>query len=266
MSIMAKLFGNLGIQQPAGAPQQTQAPVANPNAPAMPGNMPANNNNPPAPGNPTAPNSAVQATANTPNDGAAKPTPEGLEKFADLWNIKPEDQPKGHEPVFAGVTPEAIQQVAGKQDFSKVVTPELMQQISAGGEAAVAATLQAMNLMAQQTYAGSAEASMKLIETALEKQRTQFEASLPNLVRQQTVAQTLRSSNPIFNDPAAAPMLKGLQDQFQLKNPTATPEQIQAQVTEYLTGFAAKLTPQQANPQQQQTSRTKGDTDFSDWS
>lgn len=260
MSIMAKLFGGLGIQQPA-AP----APAANPNAPALPGNIPAANNNPAAPGNPTAPAATVAATGNTPNNGAATPAPEGLDKFAELWNIKPEDQPKAPDSPFKGVTPEAIKQVAGNTDFSKVVTPEMMAAISAGGESAVAATLQAMNAMAQENYAQSAQASMRLIEKALETQRTQFQAELPNLVKQQTVAQTLRSSNPIFNHPAAAPMLSGLQQQLQLKNPTATPEQIQAQAQEYLASFATAFAPQ---PQQQQqaTGGAKSiSSDFSEW-
>jgi hypothetical protein len=241
MSILAKLFGNI-----APAPQpQSPAQAANPalqaqqaaaNAQSQPGNIPATNPNPADPANPTIPLTAE---------------PQGLDKFKDVWTPpKPEDMPKAPESAFAGVTPEAVKAVAAKTDFSKVVTPEMMAAISAGGEGAVAATLQAMNAMAQENYAQSATASMRLIETALDKQRTEFEAALPNLMKSQTVSNNLRGSNPIFNHPAAAPMLKTLAEQIQLKNPTATPEQIQAQAQEFLISFAGAAAPVQETKQQ----------------
>jgi hypothetical protein len=250
MSILSKLFGG---QQPVAAAPAT---------PALPGNMPAQNNNPASANNPTAPASTVAATGtpDAPNVGA---TPEGLDKFADMWNIPDDQKPKAPESAFAGVTPEALQQIAGKTDFSKVVTPEMMQAISAGGEQGVAATIQALNAVAQQTYAQSAGATMKLIDTALEKQRTQFQAELPNLIKQQTVTETLRNTNPIFNHPAAAPMLDTLQKQLQQKNPTATADQIRKQAEEYLVSFASAATPQSA--QQQQAANKLKEPDWSDW-
>lgn len=237
MNVLAKLFGGVTPQAPTQqsmSPAQKANPALNPNvnSPALPGNIPAQNNNPADANNPTAPAASVAATA-----------PEGLDKFSDVWNVKPEDMPQAPVSPFAGVTPEAIAQVAGKTDFSKVVTPEMMTAISAGGEQAAAAMIQALNAVAQTTYAQSAEASIKLIDKALATQREQFQAELPNLIKSQNVHNNLRTSNPIFNHPAAAPILKNFAEQLQLKNPTATSEQIQAQAQEFLLSFAEAATP-----------------------
>lgn len=242
MSIISALFG--GINKPA----QATAPNVAPQTPALPGNIPQNNANPPSAGNPTVPAASVAATI---DNSAATQEPQGLDKFKDLFNIPADQMPQAPESAFAKVTPEAIQQVAGQTDFSKVVTPELMAKISAGGEEATAAMITAMNLVAQQGYAQSATASMKLIDTALAKQREQFQSELPNLIKSQTVTEQLRNSNPIFNHPAAAPMLDTLQKQIQLKNPTATAEQIRKQAEDYLINFASAANPNAGQQQQQ---------------
>jgi len=255
---MDKIFGQFKPAQPAQQAQQT--PPA-PQVPVQPGNLPAQSQQPASANNPTAPAATVNATANTPNNGDQSQAPQGLDAFKDMWSLTDAEKPKAHESAFAGVTPEAIQKVAGNTDFSKVVTPELMAKISAGGEEAAAAMLTALNLVGQQSYATSAEAAMKLAEAAAKKERDNLLADLPNLIKQQTVSNNLRTKNPIFEHPAAAPMLQSLQQQLQLKNPTATPEQIQAKAEEFLVSFASAANPQK--PQQQATAN-KG-TDFSDW-
>lgn len=249
MNIIHKLFGGAAPQQlsPAqGANPAIQAQLAAQNAKPTPGNIPAQNNMPSDPNNPTAP-AAVEA-------------PQGLDQFKDMWNIKPEDMPQAPESAFAGVTPEAIQGVAKKTDFSKVVTPEMMQAISAGGEQAVAAMIQAMNVVAQDTYAQSAQASIKLIETALAKKDTELESRMANMIKQQNVTNNLRNSNPIFNHPAAAPMLETLQKQLQLKNPTADAATIQKQAEEFLVSFATTANP--PKPSKEDKQRASRDSEW----
>lgn len=250
MSIMDKLFGQFKPQQPA------QNPVATPAAPtpATPGNIPAQQQNPASANNPMVPASSVAATAEN-------PAPQGLDKYKDIWTIPDANKPQAPESPFAGVTPEAIQQVAGKTDFSKVVTPEMLAKISAGGDEAAAAMMQALNSVAQQTYAQSAQAAIKLSETAITSQREQLLKELPSLIKQQTVTESLRTANPIFKNPAAAPMLDMLQATLQAKNPTASAADIQQQAQDYLLQFADVIKPQQ---QPQQSQANKG-TDFSEW-
>lgn len=255
MSIMDKLFGQFKPATPVTS-QQQQNPVATPAAPtpATPGNIPQQQINPAAANNPTAPAATVAATAE-------QQQPQGLDKYKDLFTPDPNAKPNEPTSPFAGVTPEAIQKIAGNTDFSKVITPEMATAISAGGEEAAKAMMQAMNLVAQQTYAQSAQASIRLAETAVADQREQLLKELPALIRQQTVSETLRTSNPIFNNPAAAPMLNMLKDNLQAKNPTASAAEIQQMAQEYLGTFAEAIKPTQ--PQQQQQ-MPKG-TDFSDW-
>lgn len=254
MSILHKLFGNQPQQQMSAPQASNPALNQQQQQPGSPGNIPPVNANPAAVNNPTVPAASLEVAA-------AAAAPEGLDKFSDMWTIKPEDMPKAPESPFAGVTPEAIQAVASKTDFSKVITPEIMSAISAGGEGATAAMMQAMNLVAQHGYATNAGATMKLIESALTKQREQFQAELPNLIKNQSVNNNLRSSNPIFNHPAAAPMLASITNQLQLKNPTATAEQIQQKAQEYLISFATSAAP----PKQETTTASKDKTDWSDF-
>lgn len=250
MSIFAKIFGNVPSAPAAMQMQQMQQQL-------------------PTPGN--IPNNTVQPSANNPMvpaevpSGQTQDTPQGLDKFTDMWNIKPEDLPKPHESPFANVTPEAIQQVAGKTDFSKVITEDMMAKISAGGQEGVAATITALNAVAQQTYAQSAGASMKLIETALAKQREQMMSDLPNIIKQQNVTNNLRTQNPIFSHPAAAPMLDMFAKQLQLKNPTADTATIQAQAQEFLLSFAEAANPQKANTANGTDPKTGNKTDWSDF-
>lgn len=259
MSLMQKLFGIAPAQQQQQQqPQQTPAQAP---APVNPGNLPAQQQMPAAANNPTVPAATVNATANTPNNGDQTQAPT-LDTFKDMWNLTDAQKPKTPDSPFAGVTPEAIQKVAGNTDFSKVVTPELLAKISAGGDEAAAAMMTAMNQVAQQTYAQSAQAAIKLTETAATSQREQIMAQLPDLIKQHTVANNLRTKNPIFDHPAAKPMLDSIATQLQLKNPTATADQIQQQAEQFLIGFANAANPQK--PQTQQTIAHKG-SDFSDW-
>lgn len=250
MSILHKLFGGPTVAQPMspaqGANPAIQQQVAAANAAGTPGNIPAANLMPATQNNPTVPAEAV--------------APQGLDQFKDMWNIKPEDMPQAPESAFAGVTPEAIAAVAAKTDFTKVVTPEMMQAISAGGEGAVAAMMQAMNAVAQKGYADNAQASIKLIETAIAKKDQELEARVANMIKQQNVATNLRSSNPIFNHPAAAPMLETLQKQLQLKNPTADAATIQKQAEEFLVSFATTANP--PKPSKAEVNKANQETDW----
>lgn len=228
MSIMEKLFGT----RPAAVPQPAN-PVM---APVQPGNIPATNAAPAHADNPTVPADSVKS--DTPNPLA------GLDQFKDMWApVDPANAPKPPEAMFAGVTQEGLQTAAKKNDFSKVVTPEMMQAIAGGGDQAVAATLQAMQAMSQKSFADSAFATTKIVEQALAKQQTQFEAMIPGLVKNQTVSDNLRNANPIFNHPAAAPILDMFKNQVLQKYPNATAAEQQEMAMKYITNFAEAATP-----------------------
>lgn len=244
MSLMQKIFGT--------APQ-VAAPGTAPQVQATPGNMPAVNVNPAHATNPTAPAATVAATEGAP----VSP----LDAFKSLWETDPNAKPIAPEPgMFANVTPEKLQEAARKNDFSAVATPELLAAINAGGEGATAAMVQMMQGMAQKGFGDSAFATTKIVEQALAKQKEDFMAQLPGLMKNQNVSENLRTANPIFNHPAAAPMLEVMKAQVIQKHPNATAAEIQAMAQDYLVNFAAAATPNT------QTAAQKAAAKEFDWS
>lgn len=243
MSIMT-MFQNAfngGNNNPAPAPAPAPAPV-------VPGNLP------------TAPTD--QGTAGNPNAPAstAVTTPEGMDQFNDLW--KPAESPAGGAPKgMFNVDPAKLMEAAGRMDFSKAVTPDQLQAISAGGDAAVSAFAAAMNKVAQTVYAQNAMATTKIVEQALAQSKESFMGELPQHIKRQQASDTLRTENPAFSHPAAAPILGALQQQMAVKFPNATASELANMSKQYLENFSDMLKkPEQTNSQ---SSTKSGDTDWS---
>ena len=198
--------------------------------------------------NAAAANPAVPNASNTPTPVAdpAKATPatpaepaSPMDKFAKLWETDPNAKPA--EPFKFNSDPTKLMETARTVDFKKIVSPELMAKITAGGADAQGALMEAMNSMSQMTFAQSSHASAKITEAALQAQETRFKEMLPTLIKQYSSQENLRSTNPLMNDPAMAPMVSALQQQFTAKYPQATVEQISAHVNDYLNGAADKI-------------------------
>lgn len=169
-----------------------------------------------------------------------------LADFSNLWEAPttPPDPNKGA--VQFTIDPTKINQVASSIDFTKSIPPELMQKALAGGPEAMQALMQVINTVSQQAFAQSTMANTKVIETALAQQREKFSAEIPDLVRSQSISSTLRQENPLFKNPATAPMLTALETQLAAKFPSATPQEISNHARKYLEGFAAEITKQTA--------------------
>lgn len=239
MSIFETLFGKAPAATPAAQnPVASETPAsvaANPTVPSAANAMPPQNT-PPAPEAPKSP----------------------LDGFSDLWKNDPKSRPAPQQSfVF---DPAKLAEAATKVDFTKVVTPDLMQKIQAGGADAVAATMQAMNSMAQATYAQSAHAASQLVDEALSKSRQQFMEALPTHIRKAQASDALRTDNPLFSNPAVAPILGALEAQITRKFPNATAQEIRQQAQSYLSGLAEVI---QAPNKPQEVSAKKGETDWS---
>lgn len=241
MSVMDKIFGAFKPAEAAPAQQQQQV---------QPGNMPAQNTNPALEGNPTVPASSMQ-------DPATPVSP--LDEFKTIWDNDPNAAPKTPEKLF-NIDPAKLAAAAKNNDFTKAITPEMMQAIAAGGEGAVAATLAAMNAMSQKTFGDSALATTKIVEQALEKQAKAFEEKLPSLIKNQNLSENLRNTNPIFNHPAAAPILDMFKNQVAQKFPNATAAEQQEMAMKYVKSFAEAANP--AAPTQAQQAAAS-ETDWS---
>ena len=224
-------------QQPAAAP----APV-----PAQPGNLPA-----------AAPDQGQPANVNAP---AASPTAplEGMDQFTDLW--KPAESPAGGVPNgMFNVDPAKLMEAAGRMDFSKAVAPEQLQAISAGGPEAMQAFAQAMNKVAQTVYAQNAMATTKIVEQALKQSKDSFMGELPQHIKRQQVSDTLRTENPAFSHPAAAPILGALEQQMAVKYPNATASELASMSRQYLENFSNMMKKPEAASTQ---SSSNGEVDW----
>lgn len=166
-----------------------------------------------------------------------KETPD--DPFKDLWTI----DPKQKGPVDLGEFNFAFDQgkvdaSINSLDFTKAITPELMAKIAGGGADAVAATLQAMNIIGQQSAKTALMASTKITESGIRTNGQRLRDNLPHLVRNESVSNVLREDNPLFNDPSTAPMMELITQQMAQKFPNATPAEILKNARSYMANFA----------------------------
>jgi hypothetical protein len=244
MSFMHKLFGGAPVQQ-----VQQQTPPGNiPNEAAA--NLAAVSNSA------TAPNGTVPANTNLSKDGS---TQSSIDDFATLWQTDTTKADASGQPLF-NVSQEKLLETARLQSFKEAASPEQLAAIAAGGEQAVAAMMQLMEGVTQRGYAQSVYATTKLIEGALNKSNFAKSDDLESRLRDVQLKQSLRESNPVFSNPAYAPLLKTAQQQFQVKYPDATAAELKAMAERYLTSMANEL-----SPNKQTSSKTKQRQD-DDWS
>lgn len=225
-SIMS-LFSSAPAQQgpapatPVVQQQQTMAAAANPSVPSV-----------------ATPQSTGSTTA-IPAAGQGDASP--LANFGDLWKADPNanQQTPSTNPAF-NLDHKQLWDASQKINFTQHIPEDLMTKAMSGDRAAFGEVL---NKVAQFGFANAASASGELVKQSLGSAQTSLEQTiLPNALRNQEVSRALDQANPIFADPAVAPMLGMLKQQLQTKYPTASPEQIAKTATEYLTGMSQKIT------------------------
>lgn len=249
------------VQQLFGHVPAVQAPV-NP----APGAANANN-----PGNPTlgttqnantAPNGVIPEGGNKPPEGTQQ-EPSPLASFKDALQTDPKAAEKAaalNAPVLGELDPAKFAQAAGKIDFTQIVSPEMLSRIKAGGDDGVKALSEALNATSQTVFAQSALTSARIVEGAVKKTKDDVLAQLPELIRKHSVSAHLQTKNPLYNDPAVAPMIADLQQNYLAKNPNATEQQVEAHVSGYLENVAAVFA------KKPEPTSTKGKRSEEDWS
>lgn len=249
MSIFEKLFGT---QTPAPAPVQS-APtgVANPGQP-LPGTQSTAQ---------TAPNGTVPAQGQNFNVGNPDPNTQQspLDTFKDVWQTPAVDPNAAPAGMFANLDPKKLMESARQIDFAKSITPETLQKIQAGGPEAVQALAEAMNSVTQNVYAQSALATTKIVEQALGKAKTDYEAQLPTLVKKFSTNETLLENNPLLSNPAIQPLVGALQEQLIRKNPNASSVEIRQQVQDYFAALGQSFAPKPAQSAADKAARAEED-------
>jgi hypothetical protein len=226
MNFMTKLFGG----SPAGA--------GTPPVPAQVTNNPMQNTPTvtTAASGQTAPNGVVPAgSANPPKEE----TP--LKEFEGLWQTPATDPNAPKEPE--SLTPQQMMEAASKVDFTRVLAPDDLKKIAAGGEEAMTAFASAMNKVAQATYGQSTVVTQKLVDQAVAKERENFVASLPNLIKKHTLNDS--AENPALRNPAVSPIISAIQDQLVDKYPKASTAELKEMATKIFLGAADMVAPKQ---------------------
>ena len=251
MSVMNKIFGAFkpAPTDSTGAPINTNVDMAHTN---LTNNL---STNPP-------PNGTAQSAQTSPNgvipEGSNKAPESPMEQFKDVWNPIPIDP---NAPQDIPIDAAKIFEAAGKVNFSQVLSREDLAKVSEGGDGAVQILIDSMNKISQATYGQSIVAANKMVDIAVAKATQKFEASIPNLVKQQTLRDNLYTKNPAFSNPAIAPVIEALKTQLSEKFPKATPTELTSLAENYLSGAAALISP----PSQKDSSKSRGPAE-EDWS
>lgn len=183
-----------------------------------------------------------------------------FDKFADLWKTDPNANQQT-QPLLS-VDPQKIQEAAAQINFANAIPKENFQKIAAGGEDAVKAFMESMNLVAQTTFAHSALATSKIVEQTMAKAKERYDAEIPGMVKKLQVSESLRSENPVFNNPAVSPLISAMEAQFTQKFPNASAEEIKAMAKDYIATVATALSPQKPSDGKE-TQQQDGEYDWS---
>jgi len=219
-----------------------------------------------APQGVTAQSTTMAPNGVVPGEGSAGYVPpqgpvDPLAQFKDLWApVVTDPNNKGPAPLF-NATPESMLEAARKQDFRPQVSEAQMAAINKGGPEAFSAMLEVMNNMTQQSYATGAHATTRLIEAALNKSNFAKVDEIGTHIKRNTVSESLRHDNPLFSDPAVAPLIKGLESQLLVKFPNATSQEITDMARTYFASVTDKF--RAPAEEKKQKEKTKGEQDWS---
>jgi hypothetical protein len=239
---LSNIFGG-GNSAPAAATAPAPTPAAAPTTAPTPGNLPTTESTPTlvtptVDANGTIPASAVGGDSTDPV--VTPPSNDPLAGLTGLWDTDP-NAAKAEVPA-AALDPAELREVIAKGNFAGNVNPEIMQKIEAGGPEAVTATMEAMNAVAQNVMLQATLASNKMIEQSVTAALAKQTSSLPDLIKKHTLSENLVDNNPMLSDPRIAPIAEMLQAQLQLKNPTATSQQLTEMTSKALTAMGQHFT------------------------
>ena len=199
MSFLQNFFG-AGAANPAGQTQQQQQPA---------GQSPA--------GGQAAPEGQQQQQT-----APASP----LDAFAGLWQTQQQQQKI--DPLSAEVIPmgadqlQALQQRVSTVNFLSGVKPESIAAALGGDQAAFVSVL---NSAVQAAMLQSVRVNNTMLNAAVNQRTADIMKALPGNVQQALTSNQLRQDLPIFNHPAAAPMLAALEQNLLTNQPGITPAQ-----------------------------------------
>jgi hypothetical protein len=159
-----------------------------------------------------------------------------------LWDTTPNSNAASNALDF-NIDPVKLAEIAGKLDYSQVITPELRQQLAAGGDDAVAATVDIINQVQRLGYQQNAMATTKLIEAAVRSTEASLDDRISKRLKLAGLDESLSESHPALSDPKFAPVVGAIKQQIVTKFPNASKADIQKMTVSYLENMSASLNP-----------------------
>lgn len=189
-----------------------------------------------------------------------------LSGFANLWENDGKNNSGTQDQPLFNVDPAKLLESAKTINFAGSIPAELATK-ALGGD--VQAFSQAINAVTQTAYAHAVFASTQMIEEALKRHTSKFTKMFPGMVRQVMLRDSTASNkNPVFSNPATAPLLKGLMQQMAQKHPTASTAQLQDMAETYLgefielAGGTTKVSADKTNAANLRGNRKQADQDW----
>jgi hypothetical protein len=185
------------------------------------------------------------------------PAPAPLDAFKGLWDTTNTSQTPTPTGVLPVLTAEQLSTTLANSNFLQGVNPELMAKATAGDAQAFQ---DVMNQGLRSVMTQAVLASHGLVEAGARGSNERLKTTLPSMVRSNNVADQLRV-NPLFNDPAAKPMIDMVKSQLESKHPQASASEIASMTQEFVSAFARAGNPDQ--PKEPAKGKTaSGDTDW----
>lgn len=198
-----------------------------------------------------------------------------LAEFSKLWETTPVvdgetpptdwNDPNSILPNMK-VDPKKMFEAAQRIDFSKVMDRTKVEAALKGDSQAF---MDVINSVHHSAYANMAMSTTKIIEASLKQMVPKLFEALPNHIRKHVVSDTVNTDNPIFSDPAVAPVLEMVKQQMTMKHPKASAKEIADMAKKYVSGFAETVTAsgkKTGQQQQQERGLKKTGTGNEDWS
>lgn len=263
MSILDKLATMVGANQQQQQQNQQQQ------QPTNVGNSQSNQFDTVVPG---APNS-MQTTVLDQQQGVPAESKSPLESFKDLFNNNPKKPENGEPNGAAASAVDSRFMPVNKEDLAKVVsgidfiqpTAEvqgMLQKIQAGD---VSVLPQLINHANRQQYLQQTLLMTDLLEKLGSTVTERIQETLPNKFREYSARTAATDSNPIYKNPAAAPVVGAIRQQILQKFPDATPSEVVNLTEKYLAGFADLVKGNNQSGTNSQNARNTSDMDWGKW-
>lgn len=164
-------------------------------------------------------------------DKGTAPSP--LDGFKGLWDNPVGGAASSNKGFLPEITAEQLNNTLATSNFVSSIPPELMAKAQSGDSAAFSEVL---NSMARSVLTQSVLASRGLALAATNAHGEQLRTRLPTMVRSSNVSDSM-ATNPLYQNPAAKPMIDNLRNQIELKNPHASAKEIASLTDAYIKDF-----------------------------